>query len=105
MPLTADYGAPRTPMLWNWRVYFLSDRDGVMNVWSMDARGRTEAGDPSAIPRCGFASLSRAVSCTPAAPISGGSIWTAGSEQIIPITLFSDFDQLRDHWVKRPVNY
>jgi tricorn protease len=29
----------------------------------------------------------------------------SGREAIIPITLVSDFDQLRDHWVKRPLAY
>jgi len=39
--LTADWtGTSRNPMFWNERVYFLSDRDGVMNVFSMDPRGR-----------------------------------------------------------------
>jgi len=40
VPLTADYnGASTNPMVANGRVYFLSDRDGVMNVYSMDADG------------------------------------------------------------------
>ena len=29
----------------------------------------------------------------------------SGHEQIIPITLTSDFDQLREHWVKKPIDY
>jgi tricorn protease len=33
VPLTADWaGTSRNPMYWNERIYFLSDRDGVMNV-------------------------------------------------------------------------
>ena len=37
----ADYaGTSKTPMWWSGRVYFLSDRDGTMNVWSMDEDGR-----------------------------------------------------------------
>ena len=27
-------------MCWNERVYFASDRDGMMNIWSMDRDGR-----------------------------------------------------------------
>ncbi len=40
VPLTADYpGTSAHPMFWNGRVYFLSDRDGVMNIYSFDAEG------------------------------------------------------------------
>ena len=39
--LTADYdGTSKNPMWWNSRVYFLSDRDGTMNLWSMDESGK-----------------------------------------------------------------
>nr|MCU0255022.1 hypothetical protein [Acidobacteriota bacterium] len=41
VPLTADYpGTSKNPMVWNGRVYFLSDRDGTMNLWSMTGDGR-----------------------------------------------------------------
>src|SRR5205807_10035758 len=34
--LTADYrGTSKAPLWWNHRVYFVSDRDGTMNLWSM----------------------------------------------------------------------
>ncbi len=37
--LTADYpGTSRWPMFWQGRVFFASDRDGTMNLWSMEAR-------------------------------------------------------------------
>lgn len=40
-PLTRDIpGTSRTPMVWKDRVYFISDRDGTMNVWSMTPEGR-----------------------------------------------------------------
>ena len=29
----------------------------------------------------------------------------SGREAIIPITLVSDFDQLREHWVNKPLHY
>ncbi|HVB32727.1 MAG TPA: LpqB family beta-propeller domain-containing protein, partial [Gemmatimonadaceae bacterium] len=39
-PLTADYtGTSREPMPYKGRIYFASDRDGVMNLWSMDENG------------------------------------------------------------------
>ncbi|BCS35014.1 tricorn protease [Luteitalea sp. TBR-22] len=39
-PLTADHaGTSRAPMPWRGRVYFVSDRDGTMNVWSMRPDG------------------------------------------------------------------
>ena len=40
IPLTAEYaGTSADPMFWNGRVYFASDRSGVMNVWSMEPDG------------------------------------------------------------------
>src|SRR5437899_1229420 len=39
-PLTADYkGTSKNPMWWQNRVYFASDRDGTMNLWSMKPDG------------------------------------------------------------------
>lgn len=39
-PFTRGFaGTSRTPMVWKDRVYFLSDRDGTMNVWSMTTAG------------------------------------------------------------------
>jgi len=41
VPPTADYaGTSKTPLPWNGRVYFLSDGDGSVNLWSMDEDGR-----------------------------------------------------------------
>src|SRR4051794_516532 len=35
-PITADYpGTSKAPMVWDGRVYFASDRDGTMNLWSI----------------------------------------------------------------------
>jgi tricorn protease len=40
VPLTSDYpGTSRNPMWWKDRVYFLSDQDGIMNIWSMKSDG------------------------------------------------------------------
>src|SRR6185312_3212735 len=40
VPLTSNYsGTSKSPMFWNGHVYFLTDRDGTMNLWSMDENG------------------------------------------------------------------
>ena len=40
-PLTADFaGTSKDAMWWKGRVYFLSDRDGTMNLWSVDENGK-----------------------------------------------------------------
>jgi len=106
-PLTGDYaGTSKDPMVWQGRVYFLSDRDGTMNVWSMtpdggDLRQHTH--------HAGWDIRSAA--------LDGGRIvyqlgadlrlYTipTGEDREIPITLASDFDQMREHWVTDPMNY
>src|SRR5450759_683235 len=38
--ITADYpGTSKDPMYFNGRIYFLTDRDGTMNIWSMNTDG------------------------------------------------------------------
>jgi tricorn protease len=106
-PLTADWhGTSHNPMFWSGRVYFLSDRDGVMNVWSMDAHGHDlKQESHQKLFDVGSASMSdgRVVYS------SGADLWfldiKTGHEAVIPITLVSDFDQLRDHWVKHPTAF
>jgi tricorn protease len=106
-PLTADYpGTSRNPMWWNGRVYFASDRDGTMNIWSMDAGGGDlkqhtfhsgwDVKDPD---------------------LEGGRIvYQAGADlylhdiasgetNLVPITLASDFDKTRDNWIAKPFEY
>lgn len=42
IPMTADWtGTSHNPMVWKDRLYFLSDRDGVINVYSMDLDGHS----------------------------------------------------------------
>src|SRR6202000_2752607 len=39
--LTGDYdGTSTRPLLYKDRIYFLSDRDGTMNLWSMNKEGK-----------------------------------------------------------------
>ncbi len=106
-PLTADYaGTSTNPMFGNGRVYFLSDRDGVMNVWSMDAAGhdvKQESHQHTFDIQAASLFEGRIVYA------SGSDLWlldlASGHEEVIPVTLLSDFDQMREHWVKKPTDY
>jgi tricorn protease len=106
-PLTADWtGTSAHPMFWDGRVYFLSDRDGVMNVWSMDTDGhgvRQESHQHI------FDVQSASLFDGRVVYASGSDLWSldlkSGHEEVLPITLVSDFDQMRQHWVKKPLDY
>jgi tricorn protease len=107
VPLTADWpGTSHDPMFWDGRVYFLSDRDGVMNVYSMDRNGH---GLKQHTHHRGFDIQWASLSGGRIAYQCGADLWLldlkSGHDAIINITLVSDFDQLRDHWVKRPLEY
>ena len=105
--LTGDWrGESHSPMWWDGRVYFVTDRDGTMNIWSMDAQG----GDLRQHTRHSGWDV-RGVS------LHGGRIAyqlgadlrlhdiASGRDGVIPITLPSDFDQLREKWVQSPMEY
>jgi tricorn protease len=106
-PLTADYpGTSKTPMLWKGRIYFASDRDGVMNIWSMNERGgdlkqHTKHRD--------YEVQSPSLSNGRIAYQQGADIRifdiATGSDRHVPITLVSDFDHLRERWVKNAVDW
>lgn len=106
-PLTADYpGTSRTPMVWRGRVYFLSDRDGTMNLWSMaedgsDLRQHTR--------HTGFDVQSPSLSDGRIVYQLGADLWlydiATGADRIVPITLVSDFDQMRERWVHAPMDW
>ncbi len=107
VPLTADYdGTSAHPMVDKNRVYFLSDRNGVMNVWSMDLDGKNLKQESH---QKLFDVESAALSDGHVVYACAADLWVldlaSGSEQVIPITLTSDFDQMREHWVKKPADY
>ena len=103
-PLTADYaGTSKTPMPWRGRIYFLTDRDGSMNIWSMAERG----GDlKQHTHHTGFDVQSPSLSNGRIAYQFGADLHvydiTANTDAPIPITLVSDFDQTRERWVRTP---
>jgi len=106
-PLTADYaGTSKRPMWWQGRVYFASDRDGTMNLWSMRADGSD------------LQQHTKHVGWEVATPaLEGGRIAyqlgadlhvydiASGQDRGVAITLDSDFDQTREHWIAKPMDY
>ena len=105
--LTGDYrGESHSPMWWNGRVYFVTDRDGTMNVWSMDEQG----GDLRQHTRhAGWDVRHPSLSSGRIVYQLGADLWVydiaADETHLIPITLASDFDQLREKWVRSPMEY
>ncbi|MCC6234210.1 MAG: PD40 domain-containing protein [Verrucomicrobiales bacterium] len=107
VPLTADYrGTSKNPMWWKDRLYFLSDRDGIMNLWSMKADGS----DLSQHTRHKELDIQSAslhegrVAYQLGADLRWHDLATA-EDRLVPITLTSDFDQLREKWVAKPMDY
>lgn len=107
VPLTRDYdGTSKRPMWWNGRLYFLTDRDQTMNIWSMNSDG----GDLRQHTRFIGWDVRHA-------NLQGGQIvYQAGADvhvydipsdtdRLVPITLASDFDQTRETWVTDPMEY
>ncbi|GAA5482204.1 S41 family peptidase [Haloferula sargassicola] len=106
-PLTGDYrGTSKNPMFGDGRVFFLSDRGGSMNLWSMPTGG----GEPVAITNHHDFDIRTA-------SLDAGRIvyqWAGqlrlhdlarGSDEVIPITIESDFDQTRERWIDKPFDY
>lgn len=106
-PLTADYaGTSKNPIWWHGRVYFLSDRDGAMNLWSMTENGR------------GLRQHTFHKGWDMRAPShhEGRIVYqlgadlrlfevATGKDRVLPITLTSDFEHTRERWVNNPWYY
>jgi len=106
-PLTGDYpGTSREPMWWNGRIYFVSDRDGTMNIWSMDENGddlkqhTTHKAWDVKSPSLSEGNIVYQL---------GADLYlhdiASGESRPIPIRLASDFDQMREQWIKKPFDY
>jgi tricorn protease len=107
LKLTKDYaGESHRPMWHQGRVYFITDRDGTMNIWSMDEEGNdlrqhTEHADFDV--RYANISEGRIVYQR------GADIWlydiAADQTKQLDIRLASDLDQLREKWEEKPTQY
>ena len=110
--LTVDFaGTSYSPVEYEGLIYHLTDRDGTMEVWSMlpdgkDLRQVTDHTDGNAayLDVRGFAVDSGAIAYQLGADLWAGELKTA-TMQRLRITLDSDFDQLRERWVKKPMDY
>jgi tricorn protease len=107
VPLTPDYpGTSRRAMWWSGRVYFESDRDGTMNIWSMDPAG----GDlRQHTHHSGWDAKTASLGDGRIVYQVGADIWlydiAADRAGKIPITITSDFEQMREKWVDEPMDY
>lgn len=101
-----EQGSVRQPMYWNNRVYFISDKDGTDNLWSMTTKGNdlwqhTHYKD---FP-IRAASLDK-----------GNIVYQHGADVVLfdiesskartlDINLISDSPHQREKWVKKPLDY
>jgi tricorn protease len=102
--LTKTYtGESHHPMFWNDRIYFISDRDGTMNIWSMDTDGKDMKQHTEHLD---FDVRYANVSMGNIVYQRGADLWlyNIDKDQIkkISITISSDLDQLREKWVEDP---
>ena len=114
-PLAADFdGTSKNPMAYNGSIYFLSDRDGTMNVWSMGEDGSA----PKQVTHSkGWDIQSATLDGGPAGAriayrvgadihlLDISPVGVAATDVIIPFTLDSDLDQTREHWISSPMDW
>jgi len=105
--LTKDYaGESYNPMWYNNRVYFITDRSGIMNIWSIDENGKDLTQHTK---HTGFDIRYAGLSLGNIVYQLGADIWHYSIENDtqtkIDIRLVSDLDQLREKWVENPSRY
>lgn len=107
VPLTKNYpGTSKTPMWWKDRVYFVSDRDGTMNLWVMDANG----GNLKQLTKhSGFDVQSPSLDNGRIVYQLGADLHlydiAANKDLALDISVSSDFDQTREKWINNPLSY
>ena len=107
IPLTPDYdGTSRDPMVWKDRIYFSSDRDGTMNLWSMTFEGK---GLVQHTVFAGWDLLSPSLHNGRIVFANRADLWIYDIERDetrkVDVRLASDFDQKRERWISNPMSY
>jgi len=105
--LTNDFaGTSKDAMWWNGRIYFLSDRDGTMNLWSMDENGKNLRQHTR---HAGWDAKSASMGQGRVVYQLGADLHifdiASGRDRAVDVELASDFDHLRENWVKNPNQY
>ncbi|RYY54900.1 MAG: protease, partial [Chitinophagaceae bacterium] len=106
VPLTGDFdGTSANPMPYKGRIYFLSDRDGTMNLWSVTGTGTDPAQHTFSK---GWDLQTASLSDGRVVYQKGADIWifdlAAKKEQLLEIGLLSDFDQRKPRWIRGAAN-
>jgi tricorn protease len=107
LKITKGYdGESHHPMWWNNRVYFISDRDGTMNIWSIDENGN---GLTQHTKHTNFDIRYANINNGNIVYQLGADIWhhdlQTKNQKKIEIRLLSDLDQLREKWEDKPSKY
>ncbi|AMO58686.1 hypothetical protein GZ77_17700 [Endozoicomonas montiporae] len=109
IPLTKDFpGTSKQPLFWNQRIYFISDRDESSNLWSMNTDGQNLIQH----------TFHKGMDIVYIAQDNGQFVYQLGPDlyaldlkqtnakaEKIQITLASDFEQRRPHWLHWPAGY
>jgi tricorn protease len=107
VPLTHSWaGTSKAPMWWKDRIYFASDRDGSMNLWSIDTNGGALK---QVTHHVGWDIQSPSLDAGRIVYQMGADLWlydiATGKDSKLDITLSSDLDQTREKWIKNPLSY
>ena len=110
-PLVAEGNNDRRPLPYRLgaaeRIAFLSDRDGTVNLWSVDAQGgdlRQHTTHKGWDIRHASIDGSRVVYAL-GADLYLVDLAQAGAPRKLDISLGGDFDQTRERWIKKPQDF
>ena len=107
IPLTSDYpGTSKSPLWWKGRIYFASDRDGTMNIWSMKEDG-SEVQQHTFHKGLDLNHPDLYKDRIVYQVVADLYIYDISKDtnRKLSITLASDFDQMRERWIKNPMEY